>query len=730
MSSKEHRLSVGIILALFLILAAACSVVVPPFENLDEIEHFGVIRHVAELGYLPIHGTDEAATYHCRQEASQPPLYYFVSAGLVRLLGLRADEGDWELSLNPRVACGPGAINLYDNRMVFYHNPNREAFPWQGTMLMLHVLRLLSTLLQLGTVIITYRLARLVFPQRPGISLLAMSFVAFNPQFILVASGVNNDNLVVPLATLGIYVLVQVWREGLTSRRAIGLGVLAGLAGLSKLSGWLLLGFAGLVVLARIVRFRDQWLQQGAWALLIPAIALSIAGWWLWRNWQLYGDPTALQPMLALVGVRDAPAFPFSVLQLMFRSFWGQIPCSFYPPPFYWPYGVLAGVGLIGLAFGWRKLDRSHRAALVLSAVWFAIVTISWMRWDSMTPATGGRLLFPALPALALILAAGIEGLKGFRITLPATVISLVLLAGVAVGYILPGFFAPPERTFDAASVQPAHTVDVLFGDTIRLRGYDIAFDDNELVLELTLYWEALAQVTEDYVMALQLVSPVPGDTTLRLNYNSWPGHGTYPTSAWRPEEIIADVYRLPLPESNAVTQAWDLHAVLYSPGGDRLPVRVNGLLVGDQAVLTQMRVPGNSPACAENIALPQPVQYGETIMLTDVEIISSTDAVQLTLCWQPIDVVSEDYTVFVHLYDAAGVLTATADGPPAGGAFPTRLWQPLDIVRDERSLPPLAGIDRVTVGLYNPADGVRLPALLEGQSLPNSEVLVWEADR
>ena len=117
-------------------------------------------------------------------------------------------------------------------------------------------------------------------------------------------------------------------------------------------------------MLARIVRVRDRWLQQGAVALLVPVIALSIAGWWLWRNWQLYGDPTALQPMLVLVGVRDAPAFSFSVIRLMFRSFWGQIPCSFYPDAFYWPYTVLVGVGLVGLGFGWRRLTRSHRTAL------------------------------------------------------------------------------------------------------------------------------------------------------------------------------------------------------------------------------------------------------------------------------------------------------------------------------------------------------------------------------
>ena len=86
---------------------------------------------------------------------------------------------------------------------MFYHNPHQEPFPWQGTLLTLHVLRVWSTLLQAITVVGTYVLGRLAFPRRRAIPLLAMAVVAFSPQFLLTASAVTNDNLVTPLTTIG-----------------------------------------------------------------------------------------------------------------------------------------------------------------------------------------------------------------------------------------------------------------------------------------------------------------------------------------------------------------------------------------------------------------------------------------------------------------------------------------------------------------------------------------------
>jgi 4-amino-4-deoxy-L-arabinose transferase-like glycosyltransferase len=730
---RDDRVVACLIVLAYLILGLAHGVIVPPFENLDEIEHLGVVRFVAETGRLPVHGTAAAEVYHYRQEASQPPLYYLLSAGLVRALGLRADGADAAPLLNPWVACGVGGASPTDNRTVFRHDPNREAFPWQGTLLVLHVLRAWSTLLQAVTVLMTGALARLAFPRRRKAGLVAMAVVAFNPQFLLVASGVNNDNLVAPLVAIGLYLLLRTWREGLSTRRALGLGVVAGLAGLSKLSGWLLLVLAGLVVLALLLRSREGRGRLVLAGAAIPVVALAIAGWWFWRNWQLYDDLTGLAPMLALVGVRQSPARPLSAFGLMFRSFWGQLPCAFYPPLFYVPYVVLIALGLVGLAWGWRRFERQARWAAALFAAWFVIVVAGWVRWDAMTPATGGRLLFPALPAVALLVALGWTGLAGtrFRALNWPLAAALALLAGWTTFGLMPGFFAPPPRHDRADAVQPEHALDATLGESVQLLGYDVSLEGEPPVFDVTLYWRALAAMTEDYTLALQFVSPVPGDDTLRWNYNSWPGRGTYPTSAWQPGEVIADRYRFALPEAGFPTQAWDLQVTLYQhETGERLPVRVEGVSAEDRLVLDRMRIPGTTPLCPEEGRLSAEVRLGESAALTHAAVVAGPEATVVELCWQALQPLQDDYTVFVHLQEADGTPLDTGDGPPVGGAFPTSTWQPGDVIRDVHVLGPLSGSEeadrRVAVGLYLPADGSRLHVTIDGEPAADAAVRVW----
>ncbi len=736
---KRTLAEIAPLLLAFLVLGLAYNFAVPPFENLDELEHFGVVRYVADTGHLPIHGVPEAETYHYRQEASQPPLYYLLSAGLVRLLGLQADDADAYIRFKPRVACGPGAPALYDNRAIFYHNPHQEAFPWQGTLLMLHVLRAWSTLLQTVTVAGTYLLARRAFPRQRQIALLATAVVAFNPQFLLVASGVNNDNLVTPLVTVGLSLLLQTLQTGLSARRTLMLGFLIGLAGLSKLSGWLLLPLALGVILFRALRPSQRETDQpssriGHWSLVIghsllltlPALALS--GWWFWRNWRLYGDPTALQPMLQLVKMRNVLVFPLMEGSLLFRSFWGQIPCSFYPSAFYIPYIFLLCAGVAGWVRGSRNLTSRERWGGGLLVVWFLLVLLGWMRWDVMTYAAGGRLLFPALPAIAILIAVGICSIAPRQWLIQGTAITLALLAlGTAAG-ILPAFFAPPPlRSPDAVS--PTNPANVTFGETIRLLGYDLTVQPEKQFLDVTLYWQAAGPITQDYNIALQFVSPVPGDNTLRWTYDAWPGHGNYPTTAWQPGKVVVERYRFRLPDADFPTQAWDFHLAVYDEKTmTPLPVRADGMPVGNRWVLSRLRWPGKLPSCPEDGRLALDVRFGNAIALTHALVVPEPPDVRVILCWKSLNPLPQDEHVFVHLYDAEGRLLQAGDSPPMGGAFPTSLWQPGDIVMDVHILRNVAlgPGNRIAIGWYNLQSGERLPAIRDGQSVQDNAVVIW----
>ncbi|MCB0198169.1 MAG: hypothetical protein KDJ65_39880, partial [Anaerolineae bacterium] len=84
-----------------------------------------------------------------------------------------------------------------------------------------------------------------------------------------------------------------------------------------------------------------------------------------------------------------------------------------------------------------------------------------------------------------------------------------------------------------------------------------------------------------------------------------------------------------------------------------------------------------------------------------------------ITLYWRADTVPTTDYTVFLHLRDAANQNVAQKDSPPVGGQYPTSLWDPGEIIKDVLTLP----LDDVppgrytpVIGLYNFATGDRLP--------------------
>ena len=88
--------------------------------------------------------------------------------------------------------------------------------------------------------------------------------------------------------------------------------------------------------------------------------------------------------------------------------------------------------------------------------------------------------------------------------------------------------------------------------------------------------------------------------------------------------------------------------------------------------------------------------------------------AASLELIWQAAPRAWADYTVFVHLVDAAGTRLVGIDGPPP---VPTSQWARGEVIRMELSTESLygslpAGEYHVVVGLYRPDTGERVPVL------------------
>jgi hypothetical protein len=79
-----------------------------------------------------------------------------------------------------------------------------------------------------------------------------------------------------------------------------------------------------------------------------------------------------------------------------------------------------------------------------------------------------------------------------------------------------------------------------------------------------------------------------------------------------------------------------------------------------------------------------------------------------LALFWRATRPLPLDYTVYVHLVDAAGNKVAQRDVPPLEGRRPTSTWKPGDLVRDDQDLfvpeTVVPGTYRLLAGMYDAA--------------------------
>ena len=95
-------------------------------------------------------------------------------------------------------------------------------------------------------------------------------------------------------------------------------------------------------------------------------------------------------------------------------------------------------------------------------------------------------------------------------------------------------------------------------------------------------------------------------------------------------------------------------------------------------------------------------------------ETVTPGDTLILTLYWQALTEMDENYTVFTHLLALNGSTTGQQDSHPVYGTYPTSLWMTGEVVTDvyEISIRTDAapGAHRLEVGMYVAETGDRLP--------------------
>ncbi len=126
------------------------------------------------------------------------------------------------------------------------------------------------------------------------------------------------------------------------------------------------------------------------------------------------------------------------------------------------------------------------------------------------------------------------------------------------------------------------HRVEAVFGEGIRLRGYDLEREEERL--RLTLYWQADRRPEADYFVLVHLGLP---DAPPVVQADGVPGAWLRPTTTWRPREVIADPHEIPL--EGVPPGRYGLYVGLYDPQtGQRLAAAAAGTPLPDGRLLLE----------------------------------------------------------------------------------------------------------------------------------------------
>ncbi len=261
----------------------------------------------------------------------------------------------------------------------------------------------------------------------------------------------------------------------------------------------------------------------------------------------------------------------------------------------------------------------------------------------------------------------------------------------------------------------PLHPRDVVLAGVMRLVGYDQSSSSARPgeALTVTVLWQPQSEIDYDYSSYVHLVDQAGRGIT---QSDHQLGGEYYPTSLWRPGEVLRDSHVLTMPEDVA-PGVYRLVAGMYRyPSLEPLggPADIGLLAVKDPADV-QMTFPGDAQSSVDTLRISD-VEFGERIMLLGYDPELLDNGLELVLYWRAERPLDQNWTVFVHLVDGVGNLVAQQDSWPRNGQYPTSVWDQGEVVDDRHSLVFPSNLPdgdyQVLIGLYSVESGERLPVL------------------
>lgn len=718
----DERSSARLLAALmlgFLLLGLNFNLATPLFENPDESSHLMVMRYVAlEAPIQPLTeqvrldngpAIEAYLSYHHPPKYYAPPLYYSLGALITRWT-------DWAdlpemLAPTPRWALGWALHNdasLVDKNF-FTHHPALESWSSNSTARAIYVLRGLSMIFGALSIGGVWLAARSALPRRPGLWIGAAALIAFNPQFIANSAAVSNDTLATLFFSLYYWRAFEVIRapaERIT-REALLLGLVAGLALITKQSALLMLPLGALTISLACwpqpADSRPNWPQR-LWQIvrlgaIFGGLVFAIAGWWYVRNFLLYGDIAGLSshydvqtPLPGGLGTAE--------LASILRSYWATFGWTviLVEEPIYYLLALLMLASLGGWFWSLRRdglmwsVDAGARKALIVALAGALMTLAALLKWAYDTGAPYGRLLYPAAAAAGLMLAWGLcswaESLRPLRHFYAALAMAGALFAAIVPSrYLRPAFESPLIEALPAGATR----LDVAFEGGVTLAGYQFKPGDWSpgQSHSITLYWRA----DQGELPRLHtFVQPGPWNAYPPLAEIEWfAGGAMLPSDRWLPGDLIEQQLEFSIPEWAAAPRLSWIRVGLLGADGERWrlaePDQQPHLgpwdpTTGQVAVIGPFRLNATVEPAAR---CPLDQALTGSVQMRGADIATQMDAEGLrvfaTLYYSANADLPEAITLGARLLNEAGQPTGEESSAPQAGEYPTGWWLPGQIV-------------------------------------------------
>lgn len=558
------------------------TIVVTPLWQAHEADFYNVVRFILDNGRMPSDADYPPGQAEVRQ-ATQPPLYFITSLPIVALLD---DAQPVPPGVQPGLICiGGEAVN---SPFISYPINDAYVFPVYGAVLAGYGLRVANLLFGTIAVVFTFLAGRVMFPNRPGIWLVGAALLAFEPNILQMVTTIGNEALLLALVSANLYCAVRTL-EGcvIRWRWTLPLIGLAGLAILTRLPGWAVLGFDVLIFLfaigytlwqARKRANRGQFRGVLIGVVLLVATIMGVAVF----NYTQYGSVFGRYRQLDEVVVYVLQNFNLSLETIV--GVFGQTQLSYEAPLsllttrrfFLAIYTLAVIVALTGAFLGlvealvryWRKQDTSNLGAYLLLMVAVAIGVVLVLFRNTLNVSVGGgvtlyntaaiyaplRYYNTSLPPLALLLSAGLATIVkplriDNRVSLQRVLASNPLGLGLATIWLGVSIFGalvllirrPEMEVLNMQAFQSMESnftvvsADVLSPDQPVLLGYSAEPRALQGMVNLTLYAQQPSRTTLNYAVQVDMI--VDGNVISTCQF--LPTRGVNPTTLWSSQNVV-----------------------------------------------------------------------------------------------------------------------------------------------------------------------------------------------